>query len=394
MNNKSKRVSLWKWICVRVISQSVGVVVIIALCMWLRYAIYSTWVLYHEMPVDIRKEFLHLLNNPNEDLYRFYSLFHYWYGIDFANPSITSGDWIMLAILVVVAIPLMVLLGLYMSRPLAKQFSYLVAAARKVTEGDFSVQAKLEDKAPEELLTLTHDFNEMTKKLTYYEGELRASHIAMAHELRSPLTASIARLQGIMDGVFEPDKHQLNLVMQPLASLNRLIDDLQTLSLSQAGALSLEKYHVNLCDLIQERLQWLEAEVSQEDFTIEFECPAPVFVYADPFRIGQVVTILIKNAIRYAHSGKKLTITVNHADDKVIVGFRDYGPGVSEAFLPLMFERFSREERSRSRNLGGSGLGLSIAMAISREHGGSLSAQNHPEGGMLLLLILPMKIES
>lgn len=59
-----------------------------------------------------------------------------------------------------------------------------------------------------------------------------------------------------------------------------------------------------------------------------------------------------------------------------------------------MFERFSREERSRSRNLGGSGLGLSIAMEISREHGGSLSAQNHPEGGMLLLLILPMKIES
>lgn len=59
----------------RVISQSVGVVVIIALCMWLRYAIYSTWVLYHEMPVDVRKEFLHLLNNPNEDLYRFYSLF-------------------------------------------------------------------------------------------------------------------------------------------------------------------------------------------------------------------------------------------------------------------------------------------------------------------------------
>ena len=97
-----------------------------------------------------------------------------------------------------------------------------------------------------------------------------------------------------MDGVFEPDKHQLNLVMQPLASLNRLIDALQTLSLSQAGALSLEKYHVNLCDLIQERLQWLKAEVSQEDFTIEFECPAPVFVYADPFRIGQVVTILIK----------------------------------------------------------------------------------------------------
>ena len=69
----------------RVISQSVGVVVIIALCMWLRYTIYSTRVLYHEMPVDVRKEFLHLLNNPNEDLYRFYSLFHYWYGIDFAK---------------------------------------------------------------------------------------------------------------------------------------------------------------------------------------------------------------------------------------------------------------------------------------------------------------------
>ncbi|MGP0939599.1 HAMP domain-containing protein [Serratia sp. CY74664] len=122
-----------------------------------------------------------------------------------------------------------------MSRPLAKQFSYLVTAARKVAEGDFSVQAKLEEKAPEELLTLTHDFNEMTKKLTYYEGELRASHIAMAHELRSPLTASIARLQGIMDGVFEPDKNQLDLVMQPLNSLNRLIDDLHRLVIVRKG---------------------------------------------------------------------------------------------------------------------------------------------------------------
>lgn len=392
--NKKKRVSLWKWICVRVISQSVGVIVIIALCMWLRYAIYSAWVLYHEMPADVRKEFLRLLDNPNEDLYRFYSLFHYWYGIDFADPSITSGDWIMLAILVVVAIPLMVLLGIYMSRPLAKQFSYLITAARKVADGDFSVQAKLEEKAPEELLTLTHDFNEMTKKLTYYEGELRASHIAMAHELRSPLTASIARLQGIIDGVFEPNKHQLDLVMQPLSSLNRLIDDLQILSLSQAGALSLEKYNVDLCDLIKERLQWQKAEASQDNFTIEFKYTTPVFDYVDPFRIGQVVTIIIKNALRYAYSGKKLTITVNHSNDGVVVGFRDYGPGVSEAFLPLMFERFSREESSRSRNLGGSGLGLSIAMAISREHDGSLSAQNHPDGGMLFQLILPIKIKS
>ena len=149
---------------------------------------------------------------------------------------------------------------------------------------------------------------------------------------------------------------------------------------------------MNLCDLIQERLQWLKAEVSQEDFTIEFECPAPVFVYADPFRIGQVVTIL-KNAIRYAHSGKKLTITVNHADDKVIVGFAIMGRASVKLFT-LDVRALFREERSRSRNLGGSGLGLSIAMEISREHGGSLSAQNHPEGGMLLLLILPMKIES
>lgn len=113
----------------------------------------------------------------------------------------------------------------------------------------------------------------------------------MAHELRSPLTASIARLQGIMDGVFEPDKHQLNLVMQPLTSLNRLIDDLQMLSLSQAGALSLEKYNVNLCDLIQERLQWQKAEAFQESFTIEFEYTTPVFVYVDPFRIGQVLRL-------------------------------------------------------------------------------------------------------
>lgn len=110
----------------------------------------------------------------------------YLVGLSYSTPSIASADWVTVALLVLVMIPFIVVMGLRYARPLALQFSRLRDAAKDVAEGQFGRQAELIRNAPAEMVSFASDFNTMTVKLARYEKELRTSHVAMAHELRSP----------------------------------------------------------------------------------------------------------------------------------------------------------------------------------------------------------------
>jgi len=388
MIKKQRQSSLWRWLCVRILSLAIGSVVIIATCMWLRFALWSTWIA-HTMPDPVKKEFALLRDNPAINPVRYHDIIDTWYGLKFSDPSIATTDWLTLGLLVLVAIPLILVLGLRAARPLSGQFSRIAMAARSVAQGKFSTRTGLEKGAPVELVTLTQDFNAMTTQLERYDRELKASHVAMAHELRSPLTAAIGRLQGMLDGVFTPDARQLAQVMTQLSQLNRLIDDLHLLSMAQAGQLSLSTLPIDITELVQEKIAWLKPQTAPADFIIELQPHPAVICDVDPLRLGQVLTILMDNALRYAGDGHRLDITIARQREAIVMTFRDYGIGVSEDFLPQIFERFSRADSSRARHSGGSGLGLSIALAISEAHGGSLRAENHPQNGMRFILHLP-----
>lgn len=388
MKKPPRQSSLWRWLCVRILSLAIGSVVIIATCMWLRFALWSTWIA-HRMPDPVKKEFALLRENPAINPIRYHEIIDTWYGQKFSDPSIATTDWLALGLLVLVAIPLILVLGLRAARPLSGQFSRIAMAARAVAQGTFSTRAGLENNAPAELVILTQDFNAMTTQLERYDRELKASHVAMAHELRSPLTAAIGRLQGMLDGVFTPDARQLSQVMTQLNQLNRLVDDLHLLSMAQAGQLSLCPLPIDIAELVQEKIAWLKPRTAQTGFIIELQPHSPFICDVDPLRLGQVFTILMDNALQYADDGHRLDITIARQRETVVITFRDYGAGVSEDFLPQMFERFSRADSSRARHSGGSGLGLSIARAICEAHGGSLQAEHHPQRGMCFILHLP-----
>ncbi|WP_262405743.1 sensor histidine kinase, partial [Pantoea agglomerans] len=119
--------------------------------------------------------------------------------------------------------------------------------------------------------------------------------------------------------------------------------------------------------------------------------PNDLRLYADTFRLGQVVTIICENAMRYAADGGALLITASQNDQAIIMTFRDYGQGVEPDFLPQLFDRFTRADSSRARHSGGSGLGLSIAKAIVEAHGGSLHATQPADGGLLIGITLPAR---
>jgi two-component system sensor histidine kinase AdeS len=380
--------TLWRWICVRILALAIGSVIAIALCMWLRFAIQSLWILHH-MPPALREEFEVLRMHPETNVLRFHEIVDTWWGIACSDPSITSADWLMVGILVAIVIPFIVVLGLRAARPLSVQFSHLAAAADAVSEGNFSVRAAQVENVPLEMSRFTQDFNVMMQQLARYERELKASHVAMAHELRSPLTAAIGRLQGMMDGVFSPETKQLAMVMKQLQLLSRLTDELHLLSLADAGQLSLNKSLIDLTALVRERAIWLSPQAKEAGMILKLTSQTPCQCEADPVRLGQVVTIVMENALRYAAEGGELTVITRETPEGCKIIFSDRGPGVPADFLPVMFERFTRGEYSRARHSGGCGLGLSIARGICLAHGGSIHAVPGKHGGLVIIITLP-----
>ena len=381
--------SLWRWICIRVLYLAIGSVILIATCMWLRFAVQAFWV-YYRMPPALLDEFTQLRHHPASDPARFHQIVDQWWGINFSDPSLASSDWLTVLVLVVVTIPFIVMMALRFARPLSAQFSQLATAARAVSKGEFGRTASVVKEAPQELVRFTDDFNQMTQQLARYDRELRTSHVAMAHELRSPLTAAIGRLQGILDGVFPAEPQQLAMIMKQLTQLSRLTDELHLLSLADAGQLTLNRERFSLPELLRERSGWLQPQAEASGVVISVMAPGDLLMCADAFRLGQVITIICENALRYAADGGALLITASQNDKATTLTFRDYGQGVKPDFLPQLFDRFTRADSSRARHSGGSGLGLSIAKAIIEAHGGSLHATLPADGGLLIGITLPV----
>ncbi|MGG7447131.1 sensor histidine kinase [Kosakonia oryzendophytica] len=387
MNNATYQ-SLWRWICGRILALAIGTVILIALCMWLRFAIQNYWIL-HKMPAALRDEFLVLMEDPQINPARFHDIVDSWWGLSYSTPTIASADWLMVGVLVLVMIPFIVFMGLKYARPLSIQFSRLRDAAEEVTQGEFGRQAELVKDAPAEMIRFASDFNVMTRQLARYDRELRASHVAMAHEIRSPLTASIGRLQGMLDGVFDPTPQQLGMVMKQLQHLSRLTDELHLLSLADAGQLTLNRQVFSLDELLREQAAWLKPQADDAGIGVSIDGIQPCPYHGDAFRLGQVFTILMENALRYGQRGGHLSIHLSRQQQEYRIDFCDNGPGVDADFLPVMFDRFTRAETSRARHSGGSGLGLSIARAICLAHGGSISASLPAAGGLQISVILP-----
>lgn len=386
---KTKRPqTLWRWLCLRILTLAIGTVVLIALCMWLRFTVQYLWITHH-MPPALLQEFHTLRQHPELNPGRYHEIIDTWWGIRYSDPSIASSDWITVGILVLVTSPFIMYLGLRFARPLSLQFGHLRRTAEAVTAGHFGSQSALVTDAPAEVLHFAGDFNVMTRQLAHYERELRASHAAMAHELRSPLTAAMGRLQGLIDGVFDAEPRHHAMIMSQLRYLSRLIDDLHLLSLADAGQLSLELAPCDPLDLLRERIAWIKPQLDAADMQTRLTRTEQASVSVDAFRLGQVFTILLENALRYAGPGAILCIRLRRHAGRCVIEFQDNGPGVRADFLAGMFERFSRGDTSRARHSGGSGLGLSIARAICRAHGGDLTGVLPAEGGLCLRIVLP-----
>lgn len=287
------------------------------------------------------------------------------------------------------AVIVSLLVTFFMSRRVLQPIKALTSAARQMGKGDLSQRVAIHDRS--EIGELASTFNLMAGNLEHDEQLRRHMVSDIAHELRSPLTNMRGYLEAISDGVMQPDAGTIGTIYDETILLARLVDDLQELSLAEAGELKLYRQAENPAELVRQAISAVQPKAKEKDLNLSTELPEglpPVNI--DFLRIKQVLLNLLENAIAYTPARGGIKVSASKDLDFVEISVADSGPGIPPDELENIFERFHRVDRSRARATGGSGLGLTIARYLVEEHGGKILAQSEPGGGARFCFTIPV----
>ncbi len=280
-------------------------------------------------------------------------------------------------------------------RRIATPLADVMAAADAVAEGDLSV--RLPDHGRGEFAQLAQSFNRMAEELQRADQQRRNLTADVAHELRTPLQIIQGNLEGILDGVYEPTEEHINTTLDETRLLTRLVEDLRTLSLAEAGQLPLVWEQVDVAEFLSDVGTSFggQAEAAGIDLRVEVEAdPSDMTITADVGRLDQVLGNLLANALRYTPRGGLITLRAEPLADGVRLTVRDTGEGIPSEDLPYVFDRFWRGDRARSHAGGaGSGLGLAIARQLVQAHGGRISVESQVGQGTTFTIDLPANQE-
>lgn len=288
------------------------------------------------------------------------------------------------------ALVLTELLTRWLTRPLRDLQRGAAALA-----GDHSVRVR--PAGPRETVELAEAFNHLaeeieTSSIELHEEERRKSRFVsdVSHELRTPLTAIRGSAETLLEGDL-PDEDQtrfLRRIMSESDRLARLANDLMELQKIEGATGELPLARVDLAQTARIAVEALEPVADDRGVTVRVEGDGAA-VLGDRDRLQQVVLNLVDNATRVCRPGATVTVRLSHTSQLSVVEVLDEGPGIPEADLASLFERFYRAQYSRDRATGGAGLGLAIVKAIVTAHRGTIEAANRPEGGAVFTVRLP-----
>jgi signal transduction histidine kinase len=287
------------------------------------------------------------------------------------------------------AVAIALLLTFVLSRHILAPVKALTQAARRLGKGDFSQRVHVRDKG--EVGELAQSFNSMASDLERTE-QLRRNMVAdAAHELRTPLSNIRGYLEAIRDGIKKPDSETIRSLDEEASSLSRLVDDLQELSLADAGELKLSCRKGNISKLIDEAVAALQPQAAAKGLMLTVSLPKKLpLVNIDSHRIKQVLRNLLENAVAHTNRGGSVTVEAWQQGSQIKVSVVDTGEGIPAKDLPNIFERFYRVDKSRTRATGGSGLGLTIAKRLVEAHGGRIEVQSKLRKGSRFTFTLPV----
>lgn len=276
----------------------------------------------------------------------------------------------------------------FLSRRISAPVKALTLAARYLGQGDLSQRVRSKDKS--ELGELAQAFNAMAENLERSE-RLRRNMIAdIAHELRTPLANLKGYLEAMHDGMVKPSSDTIRSLDEEATMLSRLVNDLQELSLAEAGELKLDCRNEDIRKLLKQALTMKKPQADAKGVLLSADLPKKTLtVKVDSRRISQVLLNLIDNAIAHTPQGGTVTISASQIDKWLEIAVEDTGDGIPAEQLPNVFERFYRVDKSRSRATGGTGLGLAIAKSLVEAHKGKIEARSEEGKGSRFSFTLP-----
>jgi two-component system OmpR family sensor kinase/two-component system sensor histidine kinase BaeS len=233
----------------------------------------------------------------------------------------------------------------------------------------------------------------MTEELQRADQQRRNLTADVAHELRTPLHIIQGNLEGVLDGVYEPTPDHIEATLDETRLLARLVDDLHTLSLADAGQLPLKMEPVDVADLLADVATSFSGQAEAQGVALVVETaalPLNTHIQGDAGRLDQVLSNLVVNALRHTPENGRITLSAKLVDDTVQIQVTDTGEGIPEADLPFVFERFWRGDRARSHSGGaGGGLGLAIVKQMVLAHNGRITATSTPHQTTTFTLTFP-----
>jgi len=279
--------------------------------------------------------------------------------------------------------------GLFLSRQFLRPLSDLTRAIESMHEGNLDQQVQIRTR--DELGSLAQTFNEMSANL-HKANQLRKQMTAdIAHDLRTPLMVIAGYLEGMRDGTFKPTPERFRVMSEEVSLLQRLVEDLRTLSLADSGELKLRLAPIAPGELLERVAASFRVSAEAAGLTVQVETsPDLPELQMDSERMVQVFGNLVANAQRHTPSGGTITLAGRRHHESVELTVQDTGSGIAPEHLPKIFERFYRADASRSSESGESGLGLAIARSIVEAHGGTISAESQLGKGTTMRIVLPI----
>jgi len=306
-----------------------------------------------------------------------------WHGDRRPNGGPRGGPGALLGFLVLVAV-----VGGIASwiayRRIGAPAGRLLDAAQRVGAGERDVHVEVA--GPRELRSLIESFNGMATSLRDADEQRRRFLADVTHELRTPIAVLQSQIEAQLDGIHPSDEAHLRSLLDETHLLGRLVEDLGTVALADAGRLTLHLESSDPTVVVSDAVEAAASLADDKGVTLAVDAPpAAPPLDLDPTRIRQVVANLLTNAIRHTPAGGQVTVAIRATPGGgASVTVWDTGPGIAPADLDAVFDRYTKAADS-----GGSGLGLAIARDLVRAHGGSITATNRVGGGAEITFELP-----
>jgi two-component system sensor histidine kinase CpxA len=284
-------------------------------------------------------------------------------------------------------------ISLLLARYLAAPLGQLSRASRRLATGDLSVRVgdPLE-RRKDEFGQLARDLDEMAGQLEVLQQAKQRLLRDVSHELRSPLT----RLRVALEIARNKDQKllvdELDRIELESERLEYLVDEVLGLLRESSGPKELNLQRFDLTELLQDLVETVNYETSEEHRSIGLDLQPRLLINADRELLWRAFENLLRNAVIHSGDAEGIRICARRiTDDEIRVDVQDSGKGIPEVHVGRIFEPFYRVDESRTRSSGGHGLGLAIAASAIRRHGGRISAANREAGGLEVRVVLPLQ---